>query len=223
MMLLAIKNENRGNGDFRTFGDVSNNQHVFEWNVTHGAYCYEPKSQQESDDIISTNWVCLAHPWRVAPIWDTQPPKAHGAIPATNVIAVSISRIPPYVPKVIYSQYPVRDLIDLCADAGFTPDGDTSKADNLRLQLDRYYEGRAWAVEDLKRLREKITALEALEALQKTISAMKPPAQPLPIPAVTDSPTLITPIPAPVTLARAISKLPAKRGRPKKMREIVFA
>jgi hypothetical protein len=189
-MLLKIVNENFGNSQFRTLGDPANHQHVFEWNATHGAYCYAPKSQQESDDIISTNWVSLNCPWRVAPIWDGQP-ATNSAAAATNAAAAGSAKIPPFVPKAAYAQYPVRDLLDLCADAGFIPQGDTANSHNLRLQLDRYYEGRAWAAEDMKRLREKVVVLER--------AGVKAPAQ--------------VAAPEPVKPA-------ARRGRPAKKREL---
>ncbi len=164
-MLLKLVNENFGNTQFRTFGDASNHQHVFEWNKAVGAYCYQPKSQKESDDIIRTNWECMNFPWRVAPVWDGVM-EAGAPVPPTNDAAIRGAKIPPYVNPEIYSQYPLRDLIDLAADAGFVPEGDPTNLHTIRHQLHRYYEGRAWAVEDIKRLREENAALKARLAAQ---------------------------------------------------------
>lgn len=195
-MLLKIANENYSNTQFRTFGDVANNQHVFEWNAEIGAYCYEPKSQQESDEIISSNWISLNNPWRIAPVWNGQP-GTKASVPTTNTSAIATFKIPPYVRPEIYAEYPVRDLLDLCADAGFIPEGDQNGADNLRRQLHRYYEGRAWAVEDMKRLRERIAELEKKVSL---------PAS---------APLAAKPVEAP--------KAHVKRGRPPKVRELQTA
>lgn len=152
-MLLKIVNENRGSFPFLTFGDIANQQHTFTWNEGIGAYCYEPKDQIESDNIISTNWVSLRHPWRVAPVWagGNQPVSSKAeAVPASV-------RIPPYVRPELYEAYPLEDLLNLCSDAGFRPEGDATNLHQVRHQLHRYYEGRAWAAEDMKRLREQIT------------------------------------------------------------------
>jgi hypothetical protein len=159
-MLLKIVNENRSEGyDIRTIGDVANNQHVFTWDNTHGAYCYEPTSQQESDDIIATNWVCLRMPWRIAPVIEgscAQPVAQAASAPKGPV------KIPPYVKPELYNDYPKEDLLLLCTDAGFTPEGNRDDVDNLRRQLHRYYEGRAWAAEEIKQLREKAKAAPAV-------------------------------------------------------------
>lgn len=158
-MLLKLANENFGNTQFRTFGDAANNQHVFEWNKEHGAYCYQPKSQQESDDIISTNWLYLRCPWRVAPIWDGV--AAEPTLRPKREQIAYVGKIPPYVRPELYADYPLADLRLMCEDAGIAVEGDPESTDNVRRQLHRYYEGRAWAVEEVKRLKEQVEALKA--------------------------------------------------------------
>lgn len=179
-MLLKIVNENRGSFPFLTFGDIANQQHTFEWNEKVGAYCYEPKNQTESDNITATNWVSLHHPWRVSPVWDNA---GMPVAPSPNAAIPSTVRIPPYVRPELYDAYPMEDLLALCADAGFTPEGDATNLHQVRHQLHRYYEGRAWAVEDMKRLRVQLAQPKA-----------EPP-------------------PAAVSFAPAISPSPVKRGR----------
>lgn len=171
-MLLKIVNENRGSFPFLTFGDIANQQHTFEWNEKVGAYCYEPKNQIESDNITATNWVSLHHPWRVSPVWNgAGMPVA--AIP--NAAVPSTVRIPPYVRPDLYDAYPLEDLLALCADAGFTPEGDATNTFQVRHQLHRYYEGRAWAVEDMKRLRAQLAAPKSVAAPETPAPDILPP------------------------------------------------
>lgn len=153
-MYLKIVNENRGWSPIMTLGDVANVQHVFTWNDAHQAYSYAPTSQEESDNIIATNWQFAKFPWRVAPIIESGPTAIAGAAPAP--IASGPPKIPPYVKPELYAEYPLADLLLLCADAGFTPEGNQTDIDSVRRQLHRYYEGRAWASEEIKQLRAKV-------------------------------------------------------------------
>ena len=183
-----------------TLGDIANREHPFYWNDAVGAYCYEPKDQKESDDIIASNWVFLKFPWRVAPVWE----HGVGSVKTPEAVKAEVSKaiIPPYVNPTLYDAYPVRDLLDLCADAGFTPEGDQADPDNLRRQLHRYYEGRAWASEEMRRVREKMAAVES--------AAIK--AAP-----IAPSTQNIKPVGSPVYEKPAPAK---KRGRPAKVRDL---
>lgn len=202
-MLLKIVNENHGAFPTLTFGDIANQQHNFDWNESVGAYCYQPKSQKECDDIIAANWVFLKCAWRIAPVWDGVMPDGT-AVALTTTTAASSATIPPYVNPKLYETYPVRDLLDLCADAGFVPEGDQSNPANLRQQLHRYYEGRAWAAEDMKRLREKVAAQPA----------------PVAAPAIT-SVAVVNPVASVAAAPVASLAPPIKRGRGRPRREPV--
>jgi hypothetical protein len=172
-MFLKLVNEPRSAGyDTRTIGDTANVERVFTWNDQHQAYCYEPTSQQESDDIIATNWVCLRMPWRIAPVIEGScgRPVAQAAPVAKGPV-----RIPPYVKPELYNEYPQADLLLLCTDAGFTPEGNLGDTDNLKRQLHRYYEGRAWAAEEIRQLRTKI---KEAPAIVTTVTVTPPTVEP---------------------------------------------
>jgi hypothetical protein len=156
--LLKVVNEPKGAMPFLTLGDTANREHVFNWNEAVGAYCYVPTSQQESDDIIATNWTNLRFPWRIAPVMvdDATLKSVTGGVK----LPVSTSVIPPFVRRELYEAYPLQDLLMMCADCGFVPEGPADNEDNVKRQLHRYYEGRAWAVEEQRRLKERVAELE---------------------------------------------------------------
>jgi hypothetical protein len=173
-MLFKIVNENRGNGDFRTLGDTAGRQHIYTWRPEYGAYCYEPKTQEECDSISASNWQFGNVPWKVAPIYDGRAPGAMGAglVPdaAGRPQVAPTVKIPPYVARHLYENYPIADLLLLCADSGFTPKGNLESTENVLWQLDAAYVGRAWAQEEVKRLRDENAALK-LELLAKAAEA----------------------------------------------------
>lgn len=182
-----------------TFTDLANRDHAFTWNDTYGAYCYAPTSQQECDDIISTNWMWSKCLWKFSVVMDGVP-----SAPGQPQLAAPLGfKPPPYVRPEIYADYPLRDLLDLCTDSQFLPEGDATNPDHLRWQLHRYYEGRAWAADEIKRLKEKLDAKPAAAA-QKP-AALDVAEESFDVPAVPPAPAK------------------GKRGRPPKNRELQTA
>lgn len=201
-MKLKIWNVNRGAYPV-LFGDWTGKQHVFEWDETLQAYALEPEDQKQSDDICETNWRILNMPYRVAPVWDTV------ATPERKLPGVKTPektyKIPPFVKPELYSQYPVQDLLALCSDAGFQPEGDTTSAGNLRSQLASYYVGRSWAAEEIKRLKAELLAL-------------KPVLEPVKVITLVDSQK---PAESVTTSKNSVIVPPLKkRGRPRKVQEL---
>lgn len=203
-MLLKICNENKGWSDVMTLGDISNVQHSFMWNEQYGAYCYAPKNQQEADDILATNYAFAKVVWKVGVIFDGSAPVQ--VTPA----AVSTAKIPPYVKPDLYDAYPLTDLLGLCADSGFRPELNPEDPNQVKVQLHRYYEGRAWAAEEIKRQTARIASLERELAPFKAIP--EPPA-------ILTPERAQTPVES-VTTAKDGVFPPKKRGRPRKVQEL---
>lgn len=185
-MLLKIVNENKTFSEFLQFGATNGIQYSFQWMPEHSAYCYAPKTQAECDAIVRANWEYLTCPWRVGPVFDAVvgplEPAPAGSTPRP---APPVGRIPPYVKPELYAAYPLADLLLLCADSGFTPEGDATLPENVQRQLHRYYEGRAWAAEEMRRLKEENKALEQENAaLASGRPAPPPPAKRGPKPKV---------------------------------------
>lgn len=173
-MLLKIVNENKTFSEFLQFGATNGLQYSFQWMPEHSAYCYAPKTQAECDAIIRANWEYLTCPWRVGPVFDAASgPQVPAPPGSTARPAPPVGRIPPYVPSELYENYPLADLLLLCTDSGFVPEGDATLPENVKRQLRRYYEGRAWAAEELRRLKE---ANKALEQQVTALSAGRPAA-----------------------------------------------
>lgn len=199
-MLTKIVNENRGWSETMTLADVSNNQHTFSWNDQFGAYCYEPKDQKELDDILKTNWEWPKVVWKVSVVMDGSQ-SAIKTVSSPSV--VSTLRIPPYVKPELYDNYPLVDLLALSKDSGFTPELNPEDTTCVKVQLHRYYEGRAWAAEEMKRLTAKVSLLE------RELAASKP---------VIEQVAVITPTEAQIT--PELTPSPKKRGRPRKVQEL---
>jgi len=203
-IILKILNENRGWSEVMTLGDISNNQHAFTWNEQFGAYCYEPKTQQECDDIIATNFAYAKVIWKVGVIFDG--PSLSGGASTASPSAVATMRIPPYVKPELYDTYPIEDLRLLCLDSNFVAEGNQNDPTNIKIQLHRYYEGRAWAAEEVKRMLAKIGQLER-ELGAATAKLAQETAKVVASPAPADEKTVAPPA-------------PRKRGRPAKVREL---
>lgn len=212
MITLCIQNENLGWSRTMTLGDISNNQHSFEWSEQHGRYCYEPKSQAEADDILATNYAFAKVVWKVGVIFDgaLNTPKT-----ASNPSAVSTLRIPPYVDSKHYDKpdYTISDLQLLASDQNLELRGDPENRESVINQLRAHFNGKAWAVEEKNRLTAKVSQLER----EKAISTP-----------VVESVVVVTPVEAQtpaesLTTAKdsvIVPPVKAKRGRPRKIQEL---
>lgn len=177
--LLKLLNETHSAMPFRVIGDVASKEHRFDWSDQHQAYCYRPQSQLDSDNIMAIQWTITNFPYRISPVIDNSAPGAPVAAPAPSTL-----RIPPYVRPELYANYPLLDLQMMFQNEGITPEGDVKDEHNLRHQLHRYYEGRAWGIEDVRRAREESAKLRE----QLTAALSKPVVASAPAPAATPKP-----------------------------------
>lgn len=159
-MLLKIANENHSSNPFITVSDVANREHLFSWNEAVGAYCCDIADQQQIDDIFAVHWTFKRVFYHVVPVAGAV---AHSSpfAPASSGATVYRASIPPYVRPELYDAYPIEDLLALCANDGFAPEGDLGQPENIKRQLRRYYEGRAWAVEENRRMKSELSDLKA--------------------------------------------------------------
>lgn len=149
-MRLKIANEVRGAHPFVTVADVGGKEHQFTWDEPVGAYCCTLNSQQDIDNLFAVHWTYKRVFYHVIPVIEFG--TVSGGTPSAPKVFAP-SRIPPYVKPELYDAYPIQDLMMLCQDCGFTPEGSSGEPENLKRQLRRYYEGRAWAAEEIRRLR----------------------------------------------------------------------
>lgn len=215
--LLKVFNESKGSHPFLVLGDSASHEHVFTWNDEAQAYCYEPANQQESDDIVSTNWLNLRMPWRVGPVMIDGLPQS----PKAAAVVASTARIPPYVRPELYANYPLLDLSMMFTNEGIAPEGNLEDVDNMKRQLHRYYEGRAWAIEENRRLKGEVARLtEELSARKANDGvAVVAPDPVILTPAAIAAPARAVVTPPKITVA--VAPAPAPVTKPKKVAVIV--
>jgi len=154
-ILIKILNESREGMSHRDMGGISGINYRFDWSTAHGSWVYEAKTQVEIDDIIQVNFL-PKFPWRFSFI---MPDGAAPGAPSSSEPGAEAYRplpnIAPWVAPSRYASYPAIDLLDLARNCGFTPQGSHTDTLNLRMQLDAYMVGRAFALEESKRLRRE--------------------------------------------------------------------
>lgn len=155
-MKLKIANENRGAHPFVVVQDVGGKEHQFAWDEPVGAYCCEVADQQDIDNLFAVHWTYKRVFYHVCPVIEVTVGQTAGAVP---VRVFAPSRIPPYVKPELYDAYPLQDLLMLCQDCGFVPEGDLTSPEAVKRQLRRFYEGRAWAAEEIRRLRAGVSEM----------------------------------------------------------------
>jgi hypothetical protein len=159
MIKLKVINEARGANPFVTIQDSANKEHLFEWDEAVGAFCKIIETQEDVDNLYQMQaWPKVFY--RLGVVMTGGGPVAGKA----KTPVYPVSKIPPYVKPELYENYPLADLLMLCSDCGFTPEGDATQPENIKRQLRRYYEGRAWAQEEMKRLRLEVESLRAARA-----------------------------------------------------------
>lgn len=153
-ILIKILNESREGMSHRDMGGLSGINYRFDWSDTHSSWVYEAKTQVEIDDIIQVNFIAN-FPWRFSFIMPSEIFEAKPAAPGEEVEHVyrPVPAIAPWVAPTKYASFPAIDLVDLARNCGFTPQGSHTDTNNLRMQLDAYMVGRAFAMEEIKRVR----------------------------------------------------------------------
>lgn len=189
-------------------GGISGINYTFQWHPAFGCYVYAPKSQVEIDDILPINKVVASFPWIFSAMITDGDAMAMLTDPTSGAAAV-VATIPPYVRPEMYANYPAEDLRELARNVGLNPQGDVSDVLNLRKQLDAYFIGRSWAIEEHKQKDERLRTFELERVAQRGTPAAEIPMAPeleRKIADTEDFPTsgvTATPASAPATTAKA--------------------
>ena len=131
-ILIKILNESHLYHSLNLEG-ISGKPYAFLWNKTLDSYTYEPKGQEEINDIFATQGVIC--PWHLSPIIiEGEMSEGGQAKPLT---------IPPYLSRKLYENHSDAELVALAADVGLTLQG-ARERDNMLRQLDAYMAGRSW-------------------------------------------------------------------------------
>jgi hypothetical protein len=198
-------------------GGISGITYQFDWSELHGSWAYEAKTQEEIDDIIAVNFL-PAFPWRFSFIMPDlavvgSGPTADGEAPALAYRAVA--SIPPWVSPSKYANYPCPDLVELAKNCGFSPKGSHNDTASLLAQLDSYMIGRAFAMEEVRRVHKELESMKA--ALGAGVPALPPAEKPLEVVAKTENAVVVKePIPA-LTHSAPAPAVKRGRGRPAKV------
>ena len=222
-ILLKILGESHQGMSHRDMGGISGINYRFDWEPKHGAFTYEAQTQEQIDDIIQVNFL-PNFPWRfsfIMPDGEPRPAAADGE--EKPPVYEPVAKIAPWVAPGKYASYPPVDLVELAKNCGFSPQGSLEDPVNLREQLDAYMVGRAFALEENKRLRKENDEMHRL--LEKA-----PPAPSAPAP-VALAPEPPAPAPSPEPAAEPSAPVPRqilvntgkKKAAGKKPRQLQLA
>lgn len=162
-ILVTILNESQLHTALHLDG-MSGRPYAFLWNKSLDRYAYEPKNQEEINDIFATQGVIC--PWHLSPVLiDGEMGKATAA------------KIPPFIERRLYENHTDAELLALAADIGLELQGAVGRENALR-QLDAYMSGRAWGMkepiqrtviteaspDEITKLRDRVKHLESFAA-----------------------------------------------------------
>ena len=180
-ILFKILNQNWDGQPTRTMGGLSGIDYVFRWDEVLKCYVYPAKTQVEVDDLILVNRM-PNFPWTFSFVLQDGGRSEQITTSDGKPERHATSSIPPYVdPKAYRRNYPLADLIELAKNCGFTPQGNLMDLNNVLYQIDAYMVGRAFAMEESKRLKAGLSqATEGDKITAEVISI--PEAAPAPPP-----------------------------------------
>lgn len=145
-ILIKVLNESQLHSSLNLEG-ISGKPYVFQWNKLLDSYAYEPKDQEEINDIFATQGVIC--PWHLSPVI------VEGEMSKDSKIT-----IPPFIDRKLYENHTPAELIALASDVGLRLQG-KDPASHL-VQIDAYMTGRAWGAKHPVELAGGNTELETL-------------------------------------------------------------
>lgn len=148
-------------GEVTQFSGLDNLNYEFRWNPILEAYVYPPRSQAEVDNLLGLAKF-KEFPYLFSVIYfDATVGSGTTSQDKSSSAVFMAPTIRPYIKPDNYAEFPAVDLLGLARDLGFEPQGDQANCDNLKRQIHANCIGRAWAIEELRQLREQVKAMEA--------------------------------------------------------------